>query len=539
MDKSIRAVNNLCMLSHALRGAAGHRVIIVGAGIGGLAAACRLAAAGAQVTVLERQATPGGKMRTIPSLAGPVDAGPTVLTLPSVISDLFAAMGERLEDHIHLHRQARLARHFWPDGSQLDLWEDMEANLEAIRTFSGNRSAQQFQAFSSRAKELFFAFDAPMMQASRPTPTSLAIHCLRNPEILRQMAPFSTFDSLLNDSFDDARLRQLFGRYATYVGGSPYKVPALLALIWQAERSGVWTVEGGMHQLAIALAKLAETRGVQFAFDTHVSEICTAAGAVTCVQTHDGTMLPADCVFFNGDPRALATGALGEDVRKVAAKTRTTARSLSAEVWAFAARKTGPDLALHNVFFRADPKPEFDALEHGGYVDNPTLYICAMDRGGPAPPPDVERFEIIANAPPLPTSQPELSRCRNRTFQTLEQFGLRFDPTPDPATLTTPTGFNRLFPASQGALYGQSPHGTMAAFSRPTARTKIRGLYLAGGGTHPGAGVPMAILSARHAVEAILKDQISTSTSRRTDMPGGISTGSATTDPARSASSRS
>ena len=207
--------------------------------------------------------------------------------------------------------------------------------------------------------------------------------------------------------------------------------------------------------------------------------------------------------------RALATGALGPDCARVAAVTLHTPRSLSAEVWAFAARAEGPDLAHHNVFFRADPAPEFAALMRGKTMPDPTLYVCAMDRGMGAVPPDPERFEIIANAPARPDHAlpEETDQCHPRCFETLARFGLTFSPEPTRAALTTPAGFADLFPASKGALYGQSPHGALAALRRPKARTGIRGLYLAGGGTHPGAGVPMAALSGRHVAEAIMRDR--------------------------------
>ncbi|MEY8838738.1 phytoene desaturase family protein, partial [Cribrihabitans sp. XS_ASV171] len=357
-------------------------------------------------------------------------AGPTVLTLRPVLDDLFAALGERLEDHITLHRQPLIARHFWPDGSRLDLWDDPARNAEAIRAFAGPRAAAQFMAFTRRARALFDGFDAPMMQNAVPAPATLAAHCLRHPRLLPLMSPLSTLAGSLARQFDDPRLAQLFGRYATYIGGSPYRVPALLALIWQAEVAGVWTVAGGMHRLAQTLAALAEARGASFLYDAHVARI-EATQTVNGVTLADGTILPADLVLFNGDPRALATGTLGPQVTECAPQTVSTKRSLSADVWAFAARATGPELAYHNVFFRADPKPEFDALEQGRRVPDPTLYICAMDRAGPAPPPALERFEIIANAPPLPAPVPEVSQCNARCFPTLARFGLSFDPIPD------------------------------------------------------------------------------------------------------------
>jgi len=520
------------------------RIVIIGAGIAGLAAAARLAPACNEILVLERHAHPGGKMRILPTPAGPVDAGPTVLTLRHVFDDLFSSLGERLEDHVTLVRQPLIARHFWPDGSRLDLYDDENRNAAAIRDFAGARAADQFRAFSRRAKMLFEALEAPVMFSPAPSLPGLARQVAAHPGTLRGLAPFSSLAALLDRQFDDPRLAQLFGRYATYVGGSPYRVPALLSLIWRAESAGVWAVRGGMQRLARAVACLAEARGAKFRYNSHVSRIDLRRGRVRGVELADGRRIQTGCVVFNGDPRALATGALGEGCHSVASATRRTPRSLSAEVWAFAATATGPDLAHHNVFFRDAPEPEFSAPGRGDLIDDPTLYVCAMDRGQAEAPPVKERFEIIANAPPLTVRDaapdPEdFTRCQTRTFQTLARFGLRFDPMPAAENLTTPADFETLFPASAGSLYGQSPHGLMAAFRRPVARTKIEGLYLAGGGAHPGAGVPMAALSAKHAAEAILKDRISTSASRRTAMPGGMSTASATAVDGRSASSGS
>ncbi len=502
--------------------------MIVGAGIAGLAAALRLADAGLRVNVLERHGAPGGKMRVVPSEVGPIDAGPTVLTLRSVFDALFASVGERIEDHLDLIPQDILARHFWPDGSTLDLFADEARSRAAIAEFAGTRAAEQFASFSARTRRMFNAFDAPMMQAAQPAPLALAALVARTPSLLHSMAPLSSLAQSLARQFDDPRLAQLFGRYATYVGGSPYQAPALLSLIWQAEAAGVWVVRGGLHELAQCLVRLAESRGAIFRYNAHVARIDAADGATSGVTLVDGTRVEAENVIFNGDPRALAAGALGPSATDVAPQTLKTTRSLSAQVWAFAATPSGPDLVHHNVFFCADPRAEFDDLRAGRCPRNPTLYVCAQDRGLSHAPATRERFEIILNAPPLDgltQSAEDFASCHNRTFQTLAGFGLRFSPLPGEGALTTPARFDRMFPASLGSLYGQSPHGMMAAFQRPTARTRLKGLYLAGGGTHPGAGVPMATLSARHAAEAILSDRTSTSTSQRMVMPGGMSTG--------------
>lgn len=516
------------------------KAIVIGAGMGGLASAIRLAAAGYAVTVLERGAVPGGKARAFPTVAGPVDAGPTVLTLRDVFDDLFALNGESLDDHVTLVPQGVLARHFWPDGSTLDLTPDRDANAEAIRALSGPREASAFLRFDSLAASLYEAFRGPVIESPRPDLATIARAALRQPRLWLALLPGVTLDRLLRLHFRDPRLIQLFGRYATYVGGRPAHAPAVLSLIWRAEAQGVWGVAGGMHSLAAALAALGERMGVTFAYDTAARRILRQNGRVSAVQTDTGRSLPCTVCVFNGDPAALGTGLLGDAVPRSA----PAAPSLSAQVWAFAAMPQGPAAAAllhHNVFFTADPATEFGPIGRGEMPAAQTLYICAEDRlttpAGTGP----ERFEIILNAPALKSpallqSTEDKDLCRTRTFQQLQAMGLSFDPLPPLSALTTPMDFAAAFPASRGALYGATPEGMRATFTRPTARTALAGLYLAGGGTHPGAGVPMAALSARHAVAAIMQDRISASASPPTATRGGMSTASPTTGRARSRS---
>jgi 1-hydroxycarotenoid 3,4-desaturase len=477
--------------------------------------------------VLERFATPGGKMRIFPSVAGPVDAGPTVLTMKPVFDQLFADVGTRLDQHVVLEQETILARHFWPDGHSLDLMSDHDASVDRVGVAFGARAATEFNTFCQRAARLFNAFEGPMMHAATPTLAGMSAVVLRDPTLIPAMSAHKNMAQMLRRQFTEPKLAQLFARYATYVGGVPGQSPALLSLIWEAERRGVWHVKGGMHQLARAIADLAAQHGATFHYDTHVNRIEIQDGRAFAVETDNGRLL-VDAVLFNGDPRALETGQLGGAVQKAVAKTATQPRSLSANVFAFAATPTGGfPLAAHNVFFANDPAREYLPLGKGQPQDDPTLYICAQDRFAGAVPDGPERFEIILNAPPTDqtsqTSQ-ETSLCQTLIFNRLAQFGLRFSPAPDVAQLTTPVQFNAMFPASMGSLYGRSPRGMMAAFQRPTARSKIEGLYLVGGGVHPGAGVPMATLCAAHAAAAMIKDLNLTSTSLPEDTPGGTST---------------
>lgn len=500
-------------------------IIIIGAGIGGLSAAIRLAAAGMRVTLIEAQRAPGGKLRSVPSDAGPVDAGPTVLTLRTLFDELFALAGERLDDHLTLVPQPLLARHWWPDGSRLDLSADLAQSAAAVASFAGPRAEAEFLRFHRQSAQLYAAFEGPMLRALRPQLAGIALNALRSPGIWSALLPRRSLAQHLAGSFTDRRLRQLFGRYATYVGGAPDQSPAVLALIWQAEAQGVWAVKGGMHLLAQALADLAERLGVRLRYGLSAQKILRQAGRVSGVVLSDGRAAMCDAVVFNGDPAALLAGLMGNGPQQALAPTAAYPRSHSAWVWSFAATPSRFDLVHHNVFFASDPDREFGPIRQGRMPEEATLYICAQDRGAPdSTSSGAERFEIIMNAPARTSLLPhEVTECRTRTFSQLARFGLTFSPQPADQALMTPQGFARLFPGSQGAIYGLSPQGLIASFQRPGARTRLAGLYLAGGGAHPGPGVPMAALSGKHAAEAIQNDLTSASSWPRTAMRGGMS----------------
>jgi 1-hydroxycarotenoid 3,4-desaturase len=508
----------------------GEQVVVIGAGMAGLAAAIRLAVAGQHVTLVEACNSPGGKMRTVPSDAGPVDAGPTVLTLRGVFDDLFALAGERLDDQLTLIPQPLLARHWWPDGSRLDLFSDAGASAAAIAAFAGPGEAKGFLRFHAATAALYDAFEGPVMGAARPDTKAIIKVAMRSPRLWPALLPGVSLDRFIARYFRDPRLRQLFGRYATYVGGRPGHSPAVLALIWQAEARGVWAVEGGMHGLAVALAGLAQRLGVTICYGTKVAQILRQFGRVSGVQLADGHSWACSQVVFNGDPAALTAGLLGDGVQSALPRAATMPRSLSAQVWSFAAKLGGPlaaDLVHHNVFFSSDPRLEFGPIGQGLLPDEPTIYLCAEDRAKKTFPAGKERIEIVLNAPALThqsTQDPkEAIHCRTKTLHLLTRIGLTFETEPETAALTTPHQFAQMFPGSMGAIYGRSPEGMLASFQRPTARTALPGLYLAGGGVHPGAGVPMAALSGQHAAEAMISDLTSGLKLAPTDTPGGMS----------------
>lgn len=489
------------------------RIVIIGAGIGGLATAARLSHQGHHVHVVESAQGPGGKMRTLEGTNGRIDIGPTVLTLLPVFQKLYSDIGEDICDHIALTRQNTLARHWWPDGTQFDLHDSFEATHHDITEVFGVASAAEFETYFDNTKQLFESFDKPVMKAAAPSLFDMIKAVSERPDIISKMHPHRSLSQHLEMQFSDPKLRQLFGRYATYVGGIPQRSPALLSLVWQAEAQGVWTIQGGMNALAQSLETIARTRGAAFTYNTYATEIHTHKHLSKQVSLSNRQRLDADIVVFNGDPRALSAGRLGQGVSKIAPTARNASRSLSAYVWGFEATAKQSDLAHHNVFFADTPNSEFDDIERGLMPSDPTLYVCAQDRGKGKAIPEIDRFEIILNAPPLSKRHPmpeDFDTCKTTTLNRLKHFGLDLETTLARENLTMPQDFEALFPASDGSLYGQSPHGLTATLKRPKCTTKIKNLFLVGGGVHPGAGVPMATLCAQLAVEEIGKHLTST-----------------------------
>ncbi|OYY91455.1 MAG: CrtD protein [Sphingomonas sp. 28-66-16] len=510
------------------------KVIVIGAGVGGLTSAALLAARGLDVTVIDAASAPGGKMRQVAAGAARIDGGPTVFTMRDVFDGIFDACGAALDDYVTLRPTHRLARHAW-GADRLDLFADRDESADAIGAFAGAGEARGYRAFCAEAQQVFSGLDKPFMRSQRRTPMGLAWQMgLANPRDLVTKRPFETLWKALGEHFRDPRLRQLFGRYATYCGSSPFKCPATLMLIAHVEASGVWLLDGGMHALARAIEALAVKGGARFRYGAPVSEILVEHGRAAGVVLASGERLTAGAVVCNADPAALADGRFGAGVATAVARTERAQRSLGAMVWTAHARTTGFPLLHHNVIFSDDYPAEFDQLAGDRLPETPTVYVCAQDRDGAGNGPDgPERLQILVNAPPIGDgpgfTQAEIDQCQVRMLESLQRAGLSVDLPPAATTLTTPMGFEALFPSTGGALYGRASHGWAASFRRPGARTRIPGLYCAGGSTHPGAGVPMAALSGGLAVDILLKDLASTSRSTRTAMPGGISTPAAKT----------
>lgn len=515
-------------------------IVVIGAGIGGLVAAAELARRGVDVVVLERAPHIGGKMRQLHVGDKAIDAGPTVFTMRWVFDELFNAAGTSLEEHLKIKPALRLARHAWGDGSVLDLYADLDRSADAIGDFAGPAEARGYREFCAYAQNIFKTVDGPFLRSERPSIGSMIETAGKiGLSALLGIDGHRTLWKSLGGFFNDPRLRQLFARYATYCGSSPFLAPATLNVIAHVEREGVWLVEGGIYRLAEALAALAARSGAQLRCGMEVAEILVSSGRASGVRLASGERIEASAVVVNGDVAAVAGGLFGS--KPARAVKETGDRSLSALTWALVAEARGLPLIRHNVFFSDDYEGEFrEIFDRGRLPVDPTVYICAQDRDAEASDPETdktpkntgaapreERLLCLINAPAVGDRRPftpsEILECERHTWTRLRRSGLTLQPTSDAPVITTPTDFHRLFPGTGGALYGPVSHGWKAPFARASSRSRLPGLYLAGGSAHPGAGVPMAALSGSLAARSVTEDLALTRPSLATATLGGTS----------------
>ncbi len=493
-------------------------VVVIGAGMGGLAAAIDLASSGFAVHVIDKAPAAGGKLRQIHVDGRGIDSGPTVMTMRWVLDGLLEDAGAPPENRVGMQLAQRLARHSWASGASLDLYADLEASADAIGHFSGAADARAFLRFSADARRIYRSLEPTFINAHRTSMLGLCARFgLTGFKNLARLKPYTSLWRVLGLYFRDPRLKQLFGRYAGYCGSSPFLSPATLMLVAHAEREGLWLVDQGMGRIVEALRAELERLGGKLTTNTAASRILSSKSQVTGVEIDNGEVLPASAVVCNADVSAIGMGLLGRDVQAAAPPVASRDRSMSAMTWSLLASVEGPAPIRHNVFFSDDYQREFSEIFSEKSVPRaPTVYVCAQDRDddGRLSAGERERLLVIVNAPAdgdtRIRSAAEVEQCRAETFTHLAACGMTLDYRPTEIRATTPADFERLFPGSGGGLYGRASHGWRSSFQRAGGRTKVPGLYLAGGSAHPGPGVPMAMLSGRLAAACIREDFAST-----------------------------
>ncbi len=479
-------------------------VVVIGAGVGGLAVAARLAHLGHQVTVCEAQPQVGGKLGLYERDGFRFDTGPSLVTMPQVFRDTFEATGGWPEG-LELTRLDPIARYRFADGTTFDATDDLDDFCARLDSALGEGNGDDWRRLTDRAARIWHTTREPFLESPLDGARTMARLAVRQPRDIAAIAPGRSLRSLGRRYLREPRLRMFLDRYATYTGSDPRRAPAALAVVPYVEQAfGGWYVPGGLRRLGEALRARAVACGATVLVDTEVTEISTTGDRADGVVLADGTRFPADVVVANAE----ATTVYGSLVRNPRASRRLARAtpSLAGFVLLLAVRGHTPGLAHHNVLFPSDYDAEFDDVfgDSARPVRDPTLYLSIPD-DSTVRPDGHEAWFVLVNAPRHGTGPGAIDwrgpgvvdGYAEHLLNLLDARGLAvrdrvlWSEAISPADLQDRTG------AVGGAIYGTSSNGAAAAFLRPANRSPVDGLYLVGGSSHPGGGLPLVTLSAQ------------------------------------------
>ncbi|WP_285474608.1 phytoene desaturase family protein [Actinoplanes sp. NBRC 101535] len=480
------------------------RVVVVGAGLGGLACALHLAAAGRQVTVVEREPVPGGRAGRLALGAYEFDTGPTVLTMPELIEEPLAAVGEKLSDWLELTPLDPAYRAFYPDGSTLDVRTDTTRMAAEIARVCGAREADGYLRFVDYTRRLWQLERDNFIDRNLDSPIDLLnLNLLK----LLGMGGFRRLQPKIDQFFKDPRTRRIFSFQAMYAGLAPHDALAIYAVIAYLDSvAGVYYPKGGMHAVPRALAGAAEKHGVTFRYDTTVEKVTTAHGKATGVLTAGGDHIPADVVVLNPDlPIAY------RDLLPPRASSRRLRYSPSCVVLHIGSRASFSKTAHHNIHFGTSWKGTFDeVINKGLLMSDPSLLVTNPTHTDPSAAPDGRQsYYVLAPAPNLDKAPFDWrgglgERYADEILGVLEQRGyIGFRDGVEVRRIVTPADW-----ADEGMAAG-TPFAAAHTFAqtgpfRPAnLHPTLPNVVFTGSGTQPGVGVPMVLISGKLAAARV------------------------------------
>ncbi|RNC85278.1 MAG: phytoene desaturase [Balneola sp.] len=484
------------------------RVSIIGAGIGGLATACLLAAKGNQVSVFEKNSGAGGKLNIFEKQGFHFDTGPSLLTMKDILEKLFELTGERLSDHLNLTPLEPICRYNYQDGVSFDCFEDKEATIREIAKFAPE-DAKAYPPFLNYCSTLYTKTDTAFIR--NPLFDFSDVKNLNVPSFFGIDA-FTTVSKSVDKAFQSEYLRMFFKRFTTYNGSSPFQAPATLNVIPHVElNQGGYYIKGGMYRLTVVLEELALKLGVQFHFNSPVEEIVIEKSQTKGVRSQE-KYFHSDIVIANSDSTETILNLIGDDhfPKRKKEKASKIEPSCSGFVLLLGIDKQYDQLVHHNIFFSKNYEHEFHQIfKEKVMPDDPTIYIANTSFSDPAHAPEGgSNLFVLVNAPYLSeyySWENHVQAYSKKVIQGLEQRGL--DGLSDAIVVQesiTPEDFYHLYLSNKGSIYGTSSNSKFSAFVRPRNKSRhIDKLYFVGGSTHPGGGIPLVVQSAFNAVELI------------------------------------
>ena len=476
-------------------------IAVVGGGVGGLTAAIRLATAGHEVTIYERNDVVGGKLASFERNGYSFDLGPSLLTLPHVFDEVFQLAGTSLAAEVDLVRLDPQFRYHWRDGSKLIVHDDNDATAAEFEAFAG--AGQAWRDYDERGKTIWEVSERTFFAGPMTNPLVLAKR-MGSPKDLTAIDGLRTLDAAARATFADRHLRQWARRYATYSGSSPFKAPATLTCVPHIEAAhGCWYPMGGLAALCAALQRVAEGTGVEIRTSTAVADVQSDGTKVNGLRLQNGERVAADVVVANVDALHLYEELLDDEGE--AKKVRRAPRSTSGFVLCLGVTGTTEGIGHHNVWFSDQSTQEFLQLDAGELADDPTIYGCVSSVTDPSQAPaGNENWYLLVNTPPgVEINTPQY---RDLVLERLAAHGVDLRERMQFCARMTPADIEELFGSAGGAIYGTSSNGKRAAFNRPANRGAREGLYLVGGSSHPGGGLPLVATSAKIVAEMIDDD---------------------------------
>ncbi len=486
----------------AERAPAARRIVVIGGGVGGVACAIRLRVAGHDVALFERNESVGGKVATLERDGYTFDLGPSLLTLPQVFDELFQLAGTSLDAQLDVRRLDPQFHYHWRDGSSLIVHDDAKLRAAAFEDFAPGAGAA-WERFDAKGRTIWAVAERTFFAGPMSNPWSL-LRRMRSPKDLFDIDPLRSLNRAAAASFDDDRLVQWAGRYATYSGSSPYAAPATLACIPHIEAEyGCWYPIGGLGTLRDALARTAAAVGVDVHTDTEVVRVSSTNDGVDGVVLGNGHEVGADIVVVNADAEHLYRDLLPDD-----AALRSVERaehSTSGFVICAGVEGLTPGLGHHNVWFSDDYRREFGQLADGELADDPTIYGCVSSVTDPSQAPEGhENWFLLVNTPP--DIDVDAGSYAQVVLDRLAGAGVDLRHRTVFTETMTPHDIAERYRSPGGAIYGSSSNGRRAAFLRPGNRGARAGLYLVGGSSHPGGGLPLVMSGARIVADLIAAD---------------------------------
>ena len=473
-------------------------VIIIGAGLGGLALAVRLAKKGFDVTICEKNERLGGKMNLFEKDGFRFDTGPSLVTLLNVFQETFKDAGSSLEDFAKPLRIDPLAHYVYTDGTKIDYTTELPKIIEIIKKLNPEDVNSFFKFMKLGSKIYNLSYNTFFARSPFEFPPKLDLKVLKDFPL---RYGWGNYAKTVKAYFQSPYLQQLYNRYPTYVGSSPYLTPATLTVIPFIEFAyGGWYFEGGLYKIIEALKELSVKNNVAIHNNSQVAEIMHSNKKIEGVHLKDGTNLNADVVIMNGDA-SLVPSLLG--ISKTSAM-KNSDRSLSGIIFLAGISKTMQNLNHHSIYFSDSYYKEFEQLfSLNQFPDDPTVYVNAASRTDrSAVPGEGETLYIMANAPAsdsIDWNSTQIENAWRAILQRLKKSGFpEFESAMLFREVWTPASMAQKFLMPGGSIYGKNSHGWKNTFLRPPNKDlHYKGLYYVGGSSHPGGGTPMVLLSAK------------------------------------------